>query len=522
MSLRRALYVVLICLLGCASVEAHSQNPSLDSPTAHGAVADLDPEDAFLSTTRYANAYFGFEFEFPAEARLKPVPMPASVDRRIQLLELIGPAPQHAGVSISAYEYKGKNWTDAKGILRHQLDQDLFTGVEELHGLSKTTIDGHQFYYFETRRGVEQHEELATELNGYVLLVVLGANDPQMVKSLTSAFSRLKFLTPQEAQRQAGPEAVAYEGPAVSSHRLRELKESPPADRMDPGKIEGNVYRNAQIGIRYEFPNGWSLHPQGAVEPAVLRYRERVSDEPVMGPRERDVVKACRRTLVSAWKSKPAEDGEVPYDEFGEVTLSAMPLACFPNIRFPDDPHDAASVRIFLVGFSFSQPLQRDMSDARTFEAGGKTFVLTHGTIAFKQEGDALSRRISVAMLLTQQRGYLLVWLFAAPHDAELRELMNAKMGFDSEAAAKETKASAGSPEKTLEPGGSAPSDAASGHAVSAPPSAAENPVPKSQSGENSVSASAPMPARPTLLKPGESMQDGQTQGTPLPKRSPQ
>ena len=167
---------------------------------------------------------------------------------------------------------------------------------------------------------------------------------------------------------------------------------------MDPGKIEGNVYRNAQIGILYEFPKGWSIQPQGAIEPAVLRYREKVTGEPVMGPRERDVVKACRRTLVSAWKTKPGADGEVPYDEFGEVTLSAMPLSCFPNIQFPDDPHDADAVRSFLVGFSFSQPLQRDMSDARTFEAGGKTFVLTHGTIAYKEEGDALSRRISVAM----------------------------------------------------------------------------------------------------------------------------
>jgi len=38
-----------------------------------------------------------------------------------------------------------------------------------------------------------------------------------------------------------------------------------------------------------------------------------------------------------------------------------------------------------------------------------------------------------VALALTQHRGYLLVWFFAAPHEAELRELMNAKVGFDLE-----------------------------------------------------------------------------------------
>jgi hypothetical protein len=522
MSLRRTFAVGLICLLGCAWSEARSQNVSTPAPEAQRASGTQDPEDAFLSSTRYTNAYFGFEFEFPADARLAPVPMPTTLDRRVQLLEMVGRAPQYAAVSIFAYEYKGKNWTDAKGILRRDLDQDLYTGVEELHGLSKTTIDGRQFYYFETRKGVTQHEELAADMTGYVLLVVLQANDPQTFKSLAAAFYGLKFFPPQEAQQHAGSEAVAYDGPAVSSQHLRELQASPPAERMDPGRIDGNVYLNRQIGMRYEFPKGWSVQPQGAVEPAVLRYRERVSGEPLMGPRERDVLKACRRTLLSAWKTKPSADGEVPYDEFGEVTLSAMPLSCLPSIRFPDDPHDADAVRRFLVAFSYSHPLQRDMNDARTFEAGGKTFVLTHGTIAYKEPGDSLSRRISVALAMTQHRGYLLVWLFAAPHDAELRELLNARMGFDSDQATREANVSAaGSPEKRPAPVGSTPPEAASKPAASdASPSAPESPTSSSQSGKNSAADNDPMTSPPALLKPGETKQDGHVQGNPLPKTS--
>ena len=84
------------------------------------------------------------------------------------------------------------------------------------------------------------------------------------------------------------------------------------------------------------------------------------------------MVKACRRTLLSAWRTQPATDGQVPYDEFGEVTLSAMPLSCFPNIHFPDDPKDAAAIRRFVIGLSLTEPLQRDMTDARTYEAGGQ------------------------------------------------------------------------------------------------------------------------------------------------------
>ncbi len=523
MSLQHTFLSVVICLVSCACTGANAQLGSIFAPEAqNGITTQDDPENAYLSATRYTNVYFGFEFDLPAEARLAPVPMPATHDRRIQLLTLVGPSPQHAGISLFAYEYKGKNWTDAKGILRHELDQDLYTGVEELHGLSKSTIDGHQFYYFETRKGVAQHEELATDLNGYVLLVVLEANDAQMVKLLASAFSRLRFFPSQEAKKHVDPGALAYDGPAVSSQRLRQLRSTAPAEHMDPGTIDGNVYFNQEIGMRYEFPKGWSIQPQGAVEAAVVRYREKVSGEPVMGPRERDVVKACQKYLFSAWKTKPSADGEVPYDEFGEVTLSAMPLACFPNIRFPDDPHDVDGVRRFLVGFSYSHPLQRDMNDARTFEASGKTFVMTHGTIAYKEEGDALSRRISVAMVLAHHRGYLLVWLFAAPHDAELRELLNAKMGFDPDPKTTEAKASVDSSPKNMQvPGGSVPSESASSTSeLPAPPPAPESSVSKSQSGGNAAPASDPTTSRPSLLRPGETVQDSQNQGKPLPKGS--
>jgi len=113
--LRKPWFIVLVCVLGAASPQAKSQNvPSSSAPQT--AVAEHDPEDAFLSTTGYTNAYFGFEFDFPPEARLKPVPMPATADRRTQLLQMLGPAPQHAGVLIFAYEYKGKNWTSSTRI----------------------------------------------------------------------------------------------------------------------------------------------------------------------------------------------------------------------------------------------------------------------------------------------------------------------------------------------------------------------------------------------------------------------
>ncbi len=362
---------------------------------------------------------------------LRPIPQPASEDRRIQLLELIGATANRAAISISAYEYKNKNYTDAKSLLRRELDQEIFYGVEQVHGVSKTTVGDRQFYFFETRKGVEQHEVLAAQMDGYVLEVDFRSRDADALHQLVAAFSRAEFFPPREAERRAGALAAVYQGPAISEQHLHDVRESRPADQIAPGKIDGSSYSNSQIGVSYEIPKGWSVEREGAIEPAIERYREKVTGEPLLGARERAVVKACRKTLLSVWRTPASGAGEVPYDDFGEVTLSAMPLACFPNIRFPADPTNAAAVRDFVVGIRLTQPLQRDMTEARTFESGGRSFVLTHGTLAYKEQGEELSRRISVAVAMTPQRGYLLIWLFAAPHEAELRELMAAKISFE-------------------------------------------------------------------------------------------
>lgn len=427
--------LLVVAWIGLCSVVGSLAQPSTAAVenANHSSGFGQDPEDAYLSSTRYINAYFGFEISFPENMGLKPVPQPASTDNRTLLLELTGVAPGHAGISIAAYEYKNKNYTDAKSLLRRQLDQELFYGVQELHGISKTSVGGRQFYYYETRRGVDQHVVVAAETNAHVLDIDLRARDPKVVHDLFASIQGAEFFPAEEAKQRAGTDARPYQGPAISAEHLREVRDSPPAEKIDPGSVEGNVYRNRQIGMTYHFPAGWHIAPVGAVEPAVEHYREKVAGEPLLGVRERQVVKACRKTLLSVWRTKPQSDGEVPYDDFGEVTLSTMPLSCFPNIRFPSNVNDATEVRQFIVGLSFTQPLQRDMNVARTYKVGGKTFVVTQGTIAYKQEGEALSRRVSVALAMTEQRGFLLIWLLAAPHEGELRELMQAKVGFDRE-----------------------------------------------------------------------------------------
>ena len=73
-----ALFFVLIGF----QTTAYAGAQPVDSGTSSASDAS-DPEGAFLSPTRYTNAYFGFEFDLPPQAHLQPVAMQAATDRRV-------------------------------------------------------------------------------------------------------------------------------------------------------------------------------------------------------------------------------------------------------------------------------------------------------------------------------------------------------------------------------------------------------------------------------------------------------
>ncbi len=83
-----------------------------------------------------------------------------------------------------------------KTYLRESLDQELYRGVEELRGLSKANFAQHQFFLFETRRGIEQHLIMATTIGDYILEVMVAGHDEKTVKRL-EIFGRASGVLPR-------------------------------------------------------------------------------------------------------------------------------------------------------------------------------------------------------------------------------------------------------------------------------------------------------------------------------------
>ena len=406
-------FLLLLIVLRPAWCPAQPQRtPAVSAPLAtskNSSEQERYPDEGFLSDSRYTSQYFGFGFDFPPDAHLQPVHRPVAPDGHCQLLDVDSPAPQHAEISITAYAKRDKSDLDAKQMLRRELDNELFYGVEELRGLSKTTIAKHQFFFYHTRRGIDEHVLLATDLDGYVLHVVLSAHDEKLLKQLEISFTAITFFDPSQARQYAGASAKPYEGPALSAHRLAMMKADPPASHINAGKVAGNEYENAEIGLSYTLPAGWLIGTQPAVEAAVERSKVQSSldidgmgaSRPWMGAAERELVKACKRILFSAWKERPGANGNVTYDDFGEITLSIMSLACFPDMKFPTAASDTGTMQNFLVQFSLTHPLLREMRQGKAFESAGKVFVLTEGVVAFQTDGEQLSRRLSIAPITT-------------------------------------------------------------------------------------------------------------------------
>src|ERR1022692_1596946 len=137
MKLPKIVFAALGWFMLCPPWAAGQMPQPSATPAATIAADEHYPDQGFVSASRYTNQYFGFAFDLAPEAHLQLIPRPAAPDSRIQLLQLGGPPPTDAAISIAAIPTDGRPGRDAKALLRKELDHELFIGVEELHGLSK-------------------------------------------------------------------------------------------------------------------------------------------------------------------------------------------------------------------------------------------------------------------------------------------------------------------------------------------------------------------------------------------------
>ncbi len=289
---------------------------------------------------------------------MRPIPQSASRDGSLQLLELAGRPPADTEIAIAAIPVGTGNNQDAKAFLRYALDQELLRGVEELRPLSKIELSGHQFYFFETRHGVEQHMLLATTLDGYIVRIVLAAHDEKILKQMESSFQHVVFFAPAELRRH-------LDATAILTMDLRYRRTGWPRYKPIRRSVTSIPERLAATTMRMEHwasvieslrDGPWKPKAPSNRRLSVIA-RGRILAGRALGATERHLLEACSRTLFSAWAKRPGADGQIPYDDFGEVTVTAISVACFPGMKFPQDVNDRQGFRDFLLQYGLTHPI---------------------------------------------------------------------------------------------------------------------------------------------------------------------
>ena len=214
----------------------------------------------------------------------------------------------------------------------------------------------------------------------------------------------------------------------------RWLEQNPPAKQIDPGKVNGDFYENAMLGFSYRIPQGWVLKSaNGIVQPAIERDRAKEDfGRPRMGRSERILMDACSKTLFSAWaKASRCRRTDLLRRLRRGYGFSDRAVVLPDHEVSQAKAAMSQAFKDFVAQFALTHPIVGDMGNGKVFSEDGIVFIYLHGTVAFQIPDDELSRRLSLAMAITERRGYLLTWFFAAPHDAELQGLTNERAMFD-------------------------------------------------------------------------------------------
>ncbi len=203
---------------------------------------------------------------------------------------------------------------------------------------------------------------------------------------------------------------------AASGQAFSQSKISPIPD----GTLSANIYTNDALGLRFEFPEGWTPTPDPK-GPVAIDWR---------GPNK--PANQCSRILLSL---------EAPGKVEGRFNSIAILLAidpgCIAAAPFPQSLHDNSEIAKVAkqVGkcFSYTPYMSPFGNQVQPFTQQGRVIIGTQGTVlinALESPGKKEPLDVNTSLTFTESKGYWIAWGFMADaHSTE--ELAKAKLTFN-------------------------------------------------------------------------------------------
>jgi hypothetical protein len=227
---------------------------------------------------------------------------------------------------------------------------------------------------------------------------------------------------------QAFAQAVSPKADVSEAYRIGQLEN---------GSISGDVYHNAELGFRYQFPHGWVVNDKATQERALQAGRQFVWGDDTSTKREKKAARQCTKTLLVA--TPYPEDMRL--DRFDPmVFLVAADPRCVPGINFPSSVKDHEAIQRIAgqlgTYFKTSTITSKSPAHIRAFDNAGHVMLEISQSFSTSsyQPGVTTLQSIRSSILVMQARDYWVMWMFASDDDPQLEQMRATKIFLDSPA----------------------------------------------------------------------------------------
>lgn len=205
--------------------------------------------------------------------------------------------------------------------------------------------------------------------------------------------------------------------------------------KLSSGTISGNVYSNSELGIRYEFPRGWTADDMPAQQRAISEGRQLIwvdDSDPTLKHKRK--TRQCAKDLLLVTQYPEG----MLVNEFNPLVqmIAADPL-CAPEATFPAKVEDQRSIQQVAsqVGMYFktASVRSRSASQIRAYNNGGHVIleVSQRLTIYNHQPGVDTIQEVQTSVFIAQAGKYWLMWMLAGGDDGQLARLRASKIVFN-------------------------------------------------------------------------------------------
>lgn len=183
--------------------------------------SNVTPETAFLSPSKYTNAFFGFTLPLPKDSPLRESTRSFKANNSLHILFGL----QGATASPNAFRVRPKMTIFIVTAMqsRSASAEEVRKAATGATGQSAREIEigGREFWERESQTRAAEGKTwsvcFATAMEGYILQFVIESFDEKLMKQLEHSIEAISFFDPSRAEDMAGPDSQIFHPGALRS-----------------------------------------------------------------------------------------------------------------------------------------------------------------------------------------------------------------------------------------------------------------------------------------------------------------